>query len=389
MFRKEDDYVLDYELDDGHRYAPKYYVPIIPYVLLEDNQLPATGWKISVYARDIKDIFKNTRDMINKKITKCAKLKPWVRGFKGTIKTYKNRSYYVGVYEYNADENTIHITELPPGIFSNAYLKGPDDGKVKKSEEKKGVQALEWVDDFEDNTSMEGVDITIYLKDGAYDAITDENSKYGNEVFDPFTDYLGLKEPIYHHINLVNDKHEVIEYATYEDVFNDWFVFRKNLYAVRIEREIILTELEIKMLKNIQKFSTYHATYNIKSTTQEDRIIEILTQNKYDIFNHTVLDSPRYTDIEVLRDSIVSPEYGASYEYLLRIAYRDLAEKAYTKREERLKELQERMKYLLDDGGLFKGAKIWLLELDELESAIHDGLASEWFYGENKYTFES
>lgn len=389
MFRKEDDYILEYEIDDGNRYEPKYYVPIVPYVLLEDNQLPATGWKISVYARDIKDIFTNTRNMIMGKIKKCGKLRPWARGFKGTIKSYKNRHYYVGVYNYDAQDNTVHITELPPGIYSNAYLKGPDDGKVKKSDEKKGIQALEWIDDFEDNTAMEGVDITLYLKDGAYEAITSEDSKYGNEVFDPFEDYLDLKEPIYHHINLVNEKHEVVEYKSYEDVFNDWFNFRKNLYKVRVERELILTDLEIKMLQNMQKFSKNHDSYGITNKTSEEKASAILKQNKYDIFNHTVLENPRYTSIEVLRDTIMLEEYGASYDYILRMSYRDLTENAYNKRQARIEELLSRKQYLIDDDGLFPGAKIWLLELDELEAAIEEGLKSEWFYGENEYTFES
>lgn len=389
LFRKEDEYILEYEVDDGNRYEPKYYVPIIPYVLLEDNQLPATGWKISVYARDIKDIFKNTRDMIMGKIKNCGKLKPWLRGFKGTIKTYKNRSYYVGVYNYNANDNTVHITELPPGIYSNAYLKGPDNEKVKKSDEKKGIQSLEWVDDFEDNTTMDGVDITIYLKSGAYDAITSEDSKYGNEVFDPFVDYFDLKEPIYHHINLVNEKHEVVEYKSYEDVFNDWFKFRKELYAVRVERELILTDLEIKMLQNMQNFSKGHDSYGITNKTSEEKANIILKQHKYDIFNHTILENPRYTTIDILRDSIILEEYGASYEYILSMTYRDLTENAYDKRRERIEKLLERKQYLIDDDGLFAGAKIWLLELDELEVAIQTGLASEWFYGENEYTFES
>lgn len=389
MFRKEDDYILEYEVDDGDRYEPKYYVPIIPYVLLEDNQLPATGWKISIYARDIKDIFANTRNMITGKITKCAKLRPWVRGFKGSIRTYKNRSYYVGVYNYDSSDNTIHITELPPGIYSNAYLKGPDDGKFKKSDEKKGIQALEWIADFEDNTAMEGVDITLFLKDGAYSAITSEDSKYGNEVFDPFEDYLGLKEPIYHHINLVNEKHEVVEYKSYEEVFDAWFEFRKNLYAVRIERELIITDLEISMLQNMQRFSQNHNSYGIANEISAEKASDILKKNKYEIFNHTVLENPRYTSVEVLRDTIRLEEYGASYDYILTMSYRDLTENAYAKRKSRIAELLERKQYLIDDDGMFPGAKIWLLELLELETAIQAGLASDWFYGENDYTFES
>ena len=54
------------------------------------------------------------------------------------------------------------------------------------------------------------------------------------------------------------------------------------------------------------------------------------------------------------------------------------------------------MNYLIDDViiidnkkvKLFKGAKIWLKELEELELAIENGSKSEWFYGDNDYVFE-
>jgi DNA gyrase/topoisomerase IV subunit B len=48
LFRKEDDYILEYDLIDGERYEPKYYVPIIPYVLCEDNEYMLETSKLSL-----------------------------------------------------------------------------------------------------------------------------------------------------------------------------------------------------------------------------------------------------------------------------------------------------------------------------------------------------
>lgn len=389
MFRPEDDYILEYEVDDGNRYEPKYYMPIIPYVLCEDNQLPATGWAIDVHARNINAIFKNVRQMIKGEITKCKKLPPWNKDYHGTVKQHKGRYYYVGCYEWLPDENAIHITELTPGTYSNAYLKGSNDEKIsKKKEEKKGIQAKEWVEDFEDNTTLEGIDIMIWLKPGAYDAITADDSGYGNEVFDPFEEYFELKEVIYHHINLVNEHYEVVEYASYEDVFNDWFDFRKKLYTVRVDREIILIKLRILMLKNIQRFSIKHDSYNITKNTSEEAACAIFKEHEYVLFNHSTLESPQFTDINMLEKMILEEKHGASYDYLLRLAYRDLTEEAYNKRVNKITELEERLKYLLDDDSMFKGAKIWLLELDELEESITQGIKTNWRYGTNNHKFE-
>ena len=389
MFRKEDDFLLKYDLVDGERYEPKYYVPIIPYVLCENVSIPGTGWDVVIYAREINAIFKNIRDMIAGK--KCSKLPMWNKDFRGKIVSHKGKEYFVGEYVYDAQTNTINITELPVGLYSDGYIQGAKASqKIAKNKsaavESKGILSREWVEDIDDDTTEDGVNITVYLKPGAINAL--QESKYGNETFDCIIDYFGLKKAIHNRINLVNENDEVVEYKSYENVFNDWFRFRKDLYSLRVDREIILNDLEIKMLRNMQRFSTEHDSYGITKKTSEDEANRIIRTHKYDIFNKTLLDNPRYTEISEMIKLITSSEHGASYQYLLNLGYMDLLEQAYEKREERIRILEERQKYLLDDMGLFKGAKIWLKELEELEEAIKFGIATNWCYGENDYMHE-
>jgi DNA topoisomerase-2 len=387
LFRREDEFILEYEVEDGERFEPKYYVPIIPYVLCETNELPATGWAISTHARDLTAVLKNVRDMISGKITKCGKLPISRKDFHGDIRKHKNRDYFVGSYEYDEKDNAVTITELPPGNYANTYLKGPDESIKKKaaSEEKKGILGKEFIDDYDDNTTLDGVNIKLYLKPGAFDEIS---SKYGNETFDCFEEYLELKEPIYHRINLINEKGEVVEYKSYEQVFDDWFNFRKELYVVRIEREIILNNLEIEMLLNMQRFSQEHDTYAITSKTSLSKISEIAAANKYKIFNKTLLDNPKYTTIKELVKLITSEEHGASYDYLISMGYKAINKEAQEARAKKIEELKERQKYLLDDSGAFKGAKIWEYELNELSDSIEKGLATEWCYDAKECLFE-
>ena len=140
------------------------------------------------------------------------------------------------------------------------------------------------------------------------------------------------------------------------------------------------------MLENIQKFSKNHDKYNITNKTTEEMANKILETNSYAKFNHSILESPKFTNISEFIKVIT--EIDASYDYLLRLSYRDLTANNFNKREEKIKEYTERLKYLEDETGKFKGAKIWLKELEELENAIKQGLNSEWFYGENEVKFE-
>jgi DNA topoisomerase-2 len=388
LFRKEDEFILQYEMDNDVRYEPKYYVPVIPYVLCENNELPATGWAICTHARDINAIFKNTRAMINGTIDRCEKLPLWNKDFIGDIRTHGNRQYFVGLYEYDEKENSIHISELPPSKYSYDYCNGSDEVRKKAGENvKKGIRSKKWVVDVDDRTTLEdGVNITIQLTEDAYHEISES---YGSENFDCFEEYFELKESIHDRINLINELSEVVEYQTYEDVFNDWFAFRKSLYKTRVEREIIINELKIKMLANMQRFSASHDDYNITSKTSEERAVAIITKNKYDIFNKSILENPKFTSETQLKQMVTSAKLGADYGYLLNLSYRDLTENMYIKRAKEIDDLKERMTYLQDgDKSLFIGAKIWLKELDELESAITKGIESNWFYGENNYKFD-
>lgn len=387
LFRKEDDYILTYHVEDGNRYEPKYYVPIIPYVLCETNEIPGTGWAMNIHARDIKAIFTNLRALIRGKITKCDTLPYWKKDFEGRIVSYKNRKYFVGAYEYNEKNNTVHITGLPPNKYSYAYIHGIDS-KTKKGNTK-GIKHKEWVDDYNDETTDDGINITLYLKQGAFEELSSNKSKYGNETFDCFEEYLELKEPMYDRLNLVSSEGEVVEFATYEDVFMEWFRFRRDLYEIRIKRERILIDLEIMMLKEMQRFSREHDDYAITSKTSEEKAIAILHKNKYPVLNKTLIDNPKFTSLQMLFDLITKEEHGANYTYLLGMSYKTLTEDSYSKRQKRIEELLARRKYIeTDEDEPFVGSKIWLHELDELEKAINDGINSEWFYGENNYRFK-
>jgi len=387
LFRKEDEFILPYTVVDGQRFEPDNYVPVIPHSLCISEEMPGTGWTICTHARDINDVIKNTRDMIKGKIKKCGKLKMNMDKFNGRLQKYNGKTYFVGSYEYDEKENVITITSLPPNKWSYYYLEGSDADTIGKKEKREdGIKHREYVADCYDYTTMNEVKIVIYLKDNAIEEI---EKKYGCENFDAVEHYFELKTAIHDRINLVNEKGEVIEYSKYEDVFDTWFEYRKTLYGLRVEREKILVLLEIKMLKEQQRFSRTHDEYNITNKTSEEKAISILHTNKYKIFNKTLLLNPKFTEVKELVNIATKEEYGANYDYLLTLSYKDLTENAYKKRESRIKELEHRNKYLEDDeDSLFVGSKIWLHELEECEKSIIEGKKSNWFYGENEYIFD-
>ncbi len=387
LFRKEDDFILQYKIIEGKRYEPVNYAPVIPYALAESDTIPGTGWKMQTHARRINDLINNTRRLISGEITECGELGMSLSRFNGRFTEYKGKTYFVGEYSYDDVENTIHIQGLPIDKYSYYYIEGSDSDIIKKKGESKkdGIKYKEHVESVQ-TLSDDVVDIIVKLKPGAADEIM---NNYGNEVFDAFEEYFGLKCAITHNINFIDTRGTVIEFRSYEDAFMVWYEYRKNLYSIRVEREIILTNLMIEMLLEQQRFSREHKKYGLTTSVSEDKANLILNEHKYKIFNREKLIHPAFTEIKELVPLITLAEYGATYKYLLDMSYYDKLESAYTKRQAKIEELKNRLNYLTDDANnLFVGANVWLQELSELENAINIGKASGWKYGEDEYIFE-
>ena len=88
MFPKDDDFLLKYTFDDGDRCEPLYYCPVVTLSILEHMELPATGWKVKLWARDFSEVISNVRNLINGKRKKAAPMKIWLKDNIGTIRTY-------------------------------------------------------------------------------------------------------------------------------------------------------------------------------------------------------------------------------------------------------------------------------------------------------------
>ena len=61
LFNKEDDQILNYQIEEGQRIEPDYYAPIIPMVLVNWAEGIGTGWSTSIPCYNPVEIIKNLR----------------------------------------------------------------------------------------------------------------------------------------------------------------------------------------------------------------------------------------------------------------------------------------------------------------------------------------
>ncbi len=384
LFRKADFQLLP-QIDNEGEMIPEWFAPIIP-PLYETITLPATGWKVDIFARDIWDLIKNIKGLVEGDIKKCGKLRVWLHKNKGDLRTHNGKVWSVGDYLLDEKEGRLTITELPMLTCSSMFV----GDRAKTKDGKHGRRSIlnkdVIIEKPTDNTSKDGVEIVVDVDIAGAKQV---ESEYGNETFDCWETYLGLKTCLTDHINMIGVDGKVREFARYNDVVDEWFIIRKEIYIQRINREIIIIKLKIMHLRNVIKFTKAHQSYKITPKTSIDECVILLTEHKYQTFNVTLLYNPGFTKTSLLEDLILrGPK--ADYMYLVNMTYVSMMKNACAKRAKDLELLLEELKNLEEDNhydeeeGIFPGQQTWLSEIEELEVVIKDGLKRGWRYGAEK-----
>jgi DNA topoisomerase-2 len=400
MFPREDLYLLEYEFDDGYRCEPRYYVSVLPLVALESLEIPATGWKCKLWAREPSCVIKNVRNMIESisagvEQPKCSPMKIWMRDNSSEIRVWNNKLYAVGKYKYDKALNRIYIQELPPGVFDESYVKSilfttkrtkPGAAPTIR-EEFTGDYVVK--SNYDEEKNKYNIHIWFDLAEGALQIIqqkynSDKKIPHdGTYPFDHFEEFMNLKVVINSNINVGMPNGGICEYKKYTQLVEFWFQHRKNLYAKRHERMIIITKLTIKYYENIIRFCNEKDKYGITSKTTEKQFENILAKNNYTKFNKTLLFNPEYTPIPEIVDRVLGKYPGtesqATYNYISNLTFRQLLKEANEPRKQKLLDEKNKLKKLqADSDPKFPGKNMWLEEITNLEKIIHKGIKYGW-----------
>lgn len=387
IFPPQDDWLLDYVYEDGEMAEPKYYVPIIPMSILEHCNTTAVGFKIDIWARDLQYTLHNLRAMIR------FDYKPM--GFLGKVWVKADMNIHIGkapsgqhiteicTGQYSICGDVITVTQLPLRIWSHNFecdLLGIDPKSLKSTDDDGNAYSKkDLVLSVSDKTNKDQNDIEIVLKPGAIEEI---ESNYGTSSLDPITHYLGLYQVLDKNLNLIGKDQSVKQFESYEEIMIYWFEERKKLYIQRIEREIILLELNILYNTNLLRFMLMDAKkeINIDCKPKNERNA-ILESHNFQRFNKETLISPKYLKPDELKTNIL--KNGASYHYIDEIT-KGMTESSY------LQKIEDKIKMLTDNLNTLKQKTwrdIWLSEIDAAEKQILEGIRTNWQYSDVKYEF--
>jgi DNA gyrase/topoisomerase IV subunit B len=124
LFNEHDNVLLDYLDDDGMKIEPKYYIPLIPMILVNGSEGIGTGYSTNIPCYNPVDIIANLNKLIESDgQAELTPMTPWYRGFTGKIEleadSTENRYITTGVWKRVS--NSIEISELPIGKWTQNY----------------------------------------------------------------------------------------------------------------------------------------------------------------------------------------------------------------------------------------------------------------------------
>jgi DNA topoisomerase-2 len=122
LFNEHDNALLEYLDDDGEQIEPKYFIPLIPMILVNGSEGIGTGYSTSIPCYNPDDIIANLKRLIDTDgKADLDPMIPWYRGFKGTIVPDKDHRFLCTGLIKRINNTTLELSELPIGKWTDPY----------------------------------------------------------------------------------------------------------------------------------------------------------------------------------------------------------------------------------------------------------------------------
>jgi hypothetical protein len=329
--------------------------------ILETFISPATGWACHIWARDVVAVINNVKKLITND-TNLEEMNIWFPNI--SAPTYLINNKFIQMAKYTINELTIHITEMPYGLWSGPWAESFIDDPI--------------VDSIIDNSTDLEIDIKIILKHTAFDVI---NKLPKDNLMDNVIKYFKLYIRDYDSINMIDHNGLIKECGSdYTIPLMEWYNMRKKLYAIRIDRRTIQLKWLIIMYENIIRYSDIYYEYKLAGKTKE-YCVNKLTEMNYTMLNKSHIQNPEFTELSNLEEYFT---INASYDYLLSMSDLNRLKEPNDNRRIKLKEYIDELKELTIEDVYFKGSSIWLKEIEEAEKIIYHGININWNYNDSQ-----
>jgi len=279
IFPEVDDAVLTYKDDDGTLVEPEYYVPIIPFCLMNGISGIGTGFSCDIPSYNPKDVVSYLRSKLTSQ-PPSIEFVPFYEGFQGQVQKIGDQKFLIkGKYE-KVCEDKIRITELPIGTWTMPYitfLEGLLDGTVDKA----GKKSPPVIKDMVSMSTEVAVDITVTFPKGKLAelvAINSSDSINGLEKLLKLTTTVSTTN-----MHMFNAESKLHKYNSIEEIIEEFYMTRLQLYQVR--KDALIKDMN-KLLIKLSNRARYildvlAGTIDLRKKTNQ-QVQELLEGMKYD-----------------------------------------------------------------------------------------------------------
>lgn len=355
VFREEDLPILKYLDDDGMSIEPEYYIPIVPMILINGGFGIGTGFSTNVPCYNPADVIGlctrvcdaldsavgmiDSTDDLSRAYDAVSsvmlpEIQPWYLGFTGSITPHKEGTYVSkGTYTW-LDDQTVEITELPVGTWTEDYK------DFLSSLITNGSTVLK---DFESHYTAKCVKFVLKMY---------PNTRVGIErTFETDFKLASSKNLSTNNIHLYGADGMIKKFGNIIELFRDWACVRIVKYVERKQHQLRTMEHEYKMLSAKVRFIQDIINGKVKIMNKKQAEVE------------EQLKALKYPQLQETSDGAdeVAPA-GNSYNYLTRMPISQLTF-------EKKQALEREAENLCREIAALRARtiqSIWRSELDEL-----------------------
>ena len=247
IFIESDDSVLDYVNDDGQIVEPEFYVPIIPFCLLNGISGIGTGFSCSIPSFCPKQIIAYLVSRLRSHTDELSmtEFAPYYEGFTGTVEKLGDQKWLIrGRYEKVAEDKVL-ITELPVGTWTMPYI-SVLDSMVEGSVDKDGKKSAPLLKDFDDKSTEVRVHITVTFPKGKLAELEavgrDVNGVNGLEKLLKLTTTVSSTN-----MYMFNNEARLKKYETVQEIIDEFYGVRMATYKKRKDAQI--AEMRQRLVK--------------------------------------------------------------------------------------------------------------------------------------------
>jgi DNA topoisomerase-2 len=262
LYKIDDDAILNHLDDDGQQIEPEWFIPIIPMILVNGTKGIGTGFSTTVPKYSPKEIAENLIAMMDNKISDIKELKPWYKGFKGSILAANKPGSFLMYGKYQVvDETTVRITELPIGVWTDDYKEFLEGEIIKKN-----------IISYTSNNTDENIEFTIIFEEDKLSKLLKTKVLY--------TKLKLISRISTNNMWLYNANGIIKKYNNPQDILNEFYQVRLDMYTKRKNWLIGRLTNELDILKYKMKFIEYVLNGKIvvfkqKKSVIIDKLIEL------------------------------------------------------------------------------------------------------------------